>query len=231
MERLASVIGGGALAAYGLRRRGASGLALAALGAAVARRGVTGHCPVYQRLHVSTAHRYPGVEQRHGPNAVLDAHRAIRVERSVIIDRPRQELYDFWRDFENLPRVMRHLESVRVLDARLSHWKAAAPAGTSVQWEAEIYNEIPGELIAWRAFDTVVPNAGSVRFNDAPGGRGTEVHVVLEYDPPAGKLGALVARLFGESPDVQVREDLLRFKQVMEGAGASSSPIPPDEGA
>ena len=223
VERLVSAIGGGVLAAYGLRRRSGGGLALAALGVALARRGVTGHCPVYRGLHVSTTHDYPGVEQRHGPNAVLDAHRAIRVQRSVTIDRPRLELYQFWRNFENLPSVMRHLESVRVLDARLSRWRAAAPAGTTVEWEAELYNEIPGELIAWRSFDTMVPNAGSVRFADAPGGRGTEVHVLLEYDPPAGRLGALVARLFGEHPGTQVREDLRRFKQVMEAGEAPTS--------
>ncbi|TMC89174.1 MAG: SRPBCC family protein, partial [Chloroflexi bacterium] len=134
--------------------------------------------------------------------------------------------YRFWRNFENLPRFMEHLKSVTVIDNKHSHWVARAPAGTSVEWDAEIINERENELIAWRSVgDATIGNAGSVHFTPAPGGRGTEVKVVLEYDPPAGRAGVIMARLFGEEPDQQVREDLRHFKEIME-----AGEIPTTEG-
>jgi uncharacterized membrane protein len=221
-ERAVSLGGGAALLLAAARRRDASGALLALAGAALAYRGATGRCPMYQALGVSTSDDgHPHLVQQHGESAVLDASKAIRVEHAVTIARPREELYAFWRDLENLPRIMRHLESVTILDARRSRWKAKAPAGQSVEWDAVINNEEPNVRIGWKSEgNATVPNAGSVRFTDAAGGRGTEVHVTLEYDPPAGKLGQLVAKLFGEEPDVQVREDLQRFKAVMESAHA-----------
>jgi uncharacterized membrane protein len=127
-------------------------------------------------------------------------------------------VYQFWRNFENLPRFMDHLESVTVLDENRSHWVAKAPAGTRVEWDAVIHNEIQNELIAWRSLPKAdVNNAGSVHFNSAGDGA-TEVRVVLSYQPPAGKLGAVVAKLLGEEPSTQVDDDLRRFKQVMEAA-------------
>jgi uncharacterized membrane protein len=218
LERVASIVGGSALAIYGVRRKDAPGAVLALLGAALLHRGATGHCFVYEGLGVSTADDGAiQLRQQHGEAAVLDASKAIRVEHAVTIDLPAAELYRFWRNFENLPRIMRHLESVTVLDATRSRWKAKAPAGTSVEWDAVVHNEIPNQLIAWKSVDEAhIPNAGSVHFSDAPGGRGTEVRVVLEYQPPGGKVGQLVARLLGEEPDRQVREDLRGFKAVME---------------
>jgi uncharacterized membrane protein len=134
-----------------------------------------------------------------------------------VIDRRADELYAFWRDFENLPRFMEHLESVTVLTPQRSRWTARGPAGTRVSWEAEIHNEIPDQLIAWRSLPGAdAPNAGSVHFTPLAGGASTEVRVVLSYEPPAGRLGAAVAKLFGEEPHQQVDEDLRRFKQVME---------------
>ncbi|HKG92815.1 MAG TPA: SRPBCC family protein [Gemmatimonadaceae bacterium] len=217
-ERWISMIGGSMLALYGVRRRDVPGAAVAVLGAALVQRGVTGHCAVYGALGIDTAEEEGGfLEQKHGPAAVLDASKAVKVERTVTIDHPAADLYRFWRNLENLPAIMDHLESVTVLDERRSRWKARAPAGQSVEWEAEIINEIPGELLAWKSVnDATVPNAGSVHFRPAPGGRGTELKVVLEYQPPAGRLGALVAKMFGQEPDVQVREDLRRFKQTVE---------------
>jgi uncharacterized membrane protein len=142
--------------------------------------------------------------------------RGIEVRRAITVYRPQEEVYQFWRNFENLPRFMEHLESVRVLDDRRSHWKARAPAGTSVEWDAEIVEDRPYELIAWRALDnTDVPNAGSVQFVPAPKG-GTEVRVQLRYEAPGGRLAATIAKLFGEEPAIQVASDLRRFKQVME---------------
>jgi uncharacterized membrane protein len=141
----------------------------------------------------------------------------VHVTQALTIKRPRHEVYGFWRNFENLPRFMAHLGSVEVLDDKRSRWKAKAPAGTSVEWEAETVEDRPNELIAWRSVaDAAVPNSGSVRFKDAPGDRGTEILVELRYRPPGGKLGALIAKFFGEEPEQQVKGDLRRFKQVME---------------
>jgi uncharacterized membrane protein len=134
----------------------------------------------------------------------------------VLVNRPAHELYQFWRNFENLPRFMDHLESVTVIDENQSHWVAKAPAGTRVEWNAAIHNEIEDELIAWRSLPGAdVNNAGSVHFTPAGEGR-TEVRVVLSYEPPAGKMGAAIAKLLGEEPSQQVEDDLRRFKQVME---------------
>jgi uncharacterized membrane protein len=141
----------------------------------------------------------------------------IHVKQAVTINRPRNEVYGFWHNFENLPRFMAHLESVEVKPDGRSHWVASAPVGTDVEWDAETTEDHPNELIAWRALpDSGVPNSGSVQFRDAPGGRGTEVVVELRYQPPGGRLGAWIAKLFGEEPDQQVKSDLRRFKQVME---------------
>ena len=141
----------------------------------------------------------------------------IHVEQAVTIKRPRTEVYGFWHNFENLPRFMAHLESVEVTGDGRSHWTARAPAGTTVEWDAETVEDRPNELITWRSLpDASVPNSGSVRFVDAPGDRGTEVHVELRYQPPGGKLASWIAKLFGEEPEQQVKGDLRRFKQVME---------------
>jgi uncharacterized membrane protein len=145
------------------------------------------------------------------------SERGIHVTQAITINRPRNEVYGFWQNFENLPRFMAHLESVQVLDGKRSRWKAKAPAGATVEWEAETIEDRPNELIAWRSLpDATVPNSGSVWFKDAPGNRGTEVLVELTYEPPGGKVGALIAKLFGEEPEQQVKGDLRRFKQVME---------------
>jgi uncharacterized membrane protein len=141
----------------------------------------------------------------------------IRTKKSVTVGRPVDEVYAFWRDFENFPRFMRHLESVSVVDDRRSHWVAKAPAGKTVEWDAEITEDRPNEMISWRSLEGAdVYNAGTVRFQKAPGDRGTEVRVEFEYDPPFGKLGSKIATLFREEPGQQVRDDLRHFKQVLE---------------
>lgn len=140
-----------------------------------------------------------------------------RVTNSLIINRAPEELYQYWHDFENLPRFMRHLESVRVKGGGRSHWVAKAPAGTSVEWDAEITEDRPNELISWRSLEgSDVDNSGSVRFEPAPGNRGTIVKVEINYTPPMGVLGSLVAKLFGEEPGQQAQEALRCFKQLME---------------
>lgn len=227
-ERIGSVALGAALLAYGLKQRDAKGILAALVGGAFVQRGATGHCMVYDALGVSTGES-DAVLGRHragvtGAAATVNARKAVKVERSVTIARSRQELYAFWRDFTNLPQFMEHLESVRVDSPTRSHWKARAPAGSTVEWEAEIVNDVPDEIIAWKSVgDPDVANAGAVNFSDAPGDRGTIVKVTLDYEPPAGRLGALVARLFGEDPDRQVREDLRKFKQLMETGAITTS--------
>jgi uncharacterized membrane protein len=220
-ERWVSAVGGGALALYGLTRGSLGGIALALVGAALVQRGYSGHCNLYEAIGYSSS----GDEGlRNSENVSVPAERGIRVEKSLTINRPVGELYSYWRNFDNLPRFMNHLESVRQTGNSRSHWVAKAPAGTTVEWDAEIYNEKENELIAWRTLEgSQVSSAGSVRFEEAPGGRGTVVRVTLKYDPPGGKLGAFVARLFGENPEQQIDEDLGRFKQLMETGEVSTT--------
>ena len=150
----------------------------------------------------------------------------VRVEQVTTINKPVHEVYQFWRNFENLPRFMRHLESVEELGNRRSHWRAKGPAG-SVEWDAEMLQDREDEWIAWQSVEgSGVQNSGSVRFQPAPGARGTEVRVQLQYIPPAGTIGRTIAWLFGEEPEQQIHEDLHRFKQLMETGEISISDGP-----
>ncbi|MEV4278625.1 SRPBCC family protein [Actinoplanes xinjiangensis] len=136
---------------------------------------------------------------------------------TTTIRKPATEVYAFWRDLENLPTFMAHLEEVRTTGERTSRWTADAPFGKDVGWDAEIVDEVPGDRIAWRAIgDADVPNTGTVRFVPAPDGVSTEVHVALTYDIPGGTIGKAVARYFGEEPHQQLDDDLRRLKQVLE---------------
>jgi len=209
-ERWVSVAGGVGMVAYGLKTRGITGLILGGIGAALLYRGSSGHCPAYEQLGMSTSE-----DDRSA--APLDGHNSIKVEESIFIAADQVTLYSFWRDLTNLPRVMSHLKTVTQVDHKRSHWIAKAPAGMSVEWDAEIINEKENELIAWRSLEgSQVPNAGSVRFTKDGTGAGTNVKVTLMYHPPAGKLGGYVARLMGEEPAVQIAEDLKRFKMFAE---------------
>lgn len=141
----------------------------------------------------------------------------LRVSQSIAIDRPVEELYRFWRNLENLPQFMHHVESIKVIDGTRSHWKVKGPAGTHVEWDAEIVNERPNELIAWQSVAGAdVDHSGAVRFEPAHNRRSTVLHVDLRYDPPAGAGGAAIAKLFGKAPDQQIRQELRRFKQLLE---------------
>jgi uncharacterized membrane protein len=141
----------------------------------------------------------------------------VEVSKGITVRGVPEDVYAFWRDFQNLPRFMEHLESVQVLSDRRSRWKAKAPGGSTVEWEAEIVEDRPNELIGWRVVgDADVTHAGTLRFSPAPGGRGTEVRVDLRYDPPGGVIGTTIAKFFGEGPGQQVESDLRRFKQVIE---------------
>lgn len=209
-ERVASVVGGGVLALFGVAgSRGLGRVLLPLAGGLLAYRGLTGHCSVYSSLGIDTSEKAPATAVRAGAG--------VKVERAVTIGKPAEEVYRFWRKLDNLPQFMEHLKEVRVTDNTRSHWVAKAPLGMSAEWDAEIFNDEPNALIAWRSLPgSTVATAGSVRFVKAPAGRGTEVHVSLKYDPPGGKLGATLAWLMGESPEWQVRADLLRLKQLLE---------------
>jgi uncharacterized membrane protein len=186
------IAGGGALAVVGLTRRSWPGVAMAAAGGLL----IAG-----------------GVKQLRNQRPA-----GIHVERSFLINRPVEEVYSFWRNFENLPKFMRHLKSVTVNGDKESTWVARAPIAGSITWDAEIVDEQPNSFIVWRSKEgAMVPNNGSVLFERASDYHGgTKVTVVLNYEPPAGKLGSVFATMFGEDADQQVREDLRRFKQLME---------------
>lgn len=190
------------------------GLLLGGTGAAFVYRGLKGHCGLYQALGINTT----GRDRDQADRDARDYFRhGIHVEESITIDKPAAELFAKWRDFESLPKIMSHLKEVKVIDEQRSHWVAKAPLGMSVEWDARIINEEDGKLIAWQSeADAPVASAGSVRFLEDETGRGTTVKVVLDYLPPAGQLGSIVAKLFGEEPGMQVADDLSRFKQLME---------------
>jgi uncharacterized membrane protein len=212
-ERTISTVTGGALALAGLRMRSLPGLLMAALGGGLVYRGVSGHCPAYSALGIDTS--VPDDEDGASPEEYFE--RGIHVEQSMTVERTPWDLYAFWRNFENLAKFMKHVESVTVIDEKRSHWVVRAPAGAIVEWDAEIINDEPNALIAWRSLaNASVDNAGSVRFVPGPEGRGTEVRVVIDYIPPAGRLGNFIATLFGKNPSHQIREDLRRFKRLME---------------
>lgn len=211
VERWGAMMGGGALALYGLTHISLRGVVLALLGGGLVYRGLSvGDGHLLEALGIQTAKdSAPAMSIPHG--------RGIKVTRSSIIHRPPEELYDFWRNLENLPLFMDHLESVRVTEPLRSHWVAKAPAGMTVEWDAEIINDLPNELIGWRSIEgSEIPNAGSVHFDPMDQGRATKVTVVLKYDPPAGPVGDAFAKLFGEAPSQSVRADLRRLKEMME---------------
>ncbi len=150
-------------------------------------------------------------------SAADEIARGVHIETSIAINKSPEELYRFWRDFRNLPLFMKNLESVTESDNAHSHWTVKGIGNGRVEWDAEVYNEIENELIAWRTLEAAdVVNAGSVRFEKAPGGRGTFVRITVNYNPPAGKIGATVAQLFGSEPAQLIKEDLRRLKQMLE---------------
>ena len=207
-ERLVSAAAGALLIKFGLKHRGLLGLGTIIGGGSLVYRGYTGHCSVYNKLGMNST----------GPASGEKYFKSgIHVEGSVTVSKPAEELYTFWKNFENLPTFMDHLVSVTVKDAKTSSWVAKGPMGTQVKWDAEIINDEPGTLIAWRSLGGAqVDNAGSVRFVPATSGRGTEVRVSLDYVPPGRVFGKWVAKLFGEEPTQQIHHDLRRFKQLME---------------
>lgn len=217
VERWASIAAGAGLAAFGLSRLKSGGWLYAGVGALLLRRGVTAHCDLYDAIGVNTA----GVAD--DTRAALRGSRGVNVLESVTINQPIELLYRFWRNLENLPQFMRHLVSVEKVTDTISHWRAKGPAGSVVEWDAEIFNEIPNKLIAWRSLEGAdVVSAGSVNFDAEPGGRGTRVTVHLQYSPPGGKVGAAIAKVLGADAETEIRDDLRRFKQLVETGNVAS---------
>ena len=219
VERWASAVGGTLLVAHGLRRRTFGGLALAILGGSLVYRGFTGHCRAYQALEIDTSDKHPS-----GDNDRI--HQGVLVKHAVTINRPSAELYAFWRDVENAPRFMTSIEAVQKVGEKTSQWIASGPFGRTFSWQSEIINDEPGRLIAWKSLPGGdIAQAGSVRFEAAPVGRGTVVTLEWNFEPPAGTVGLTIAKLLGQDPAKVAREDLRRFKQLME-----AGEIPTTEG-
>lgn len=192
----ASLIGGGAMVLMGLRQRSLRGALMAVAGGGLA---------------------YKAATSEGGIQEALGVNKEIKVEKTVTINKPADELYRYWHNFEQLPTFMKHLKSVTVIDNKRSHWVANAPLDASVEWDADIIEDRENEFISWASVEGAdVDNSGFVRFKPAPGNRGTEVKVVIEYAPPGGALTAAIAKLFGEEPNQQIGDDLRRFKMLME---------------
>jgi uncharacterized membrane protein len=203
VERWGSLITGGALVLTGLSQRSLRGALLALAGGGLAYHGATGQKSLQDTV-----------------TEVIDpeAAKGIKVEKTVtIFNRSPEELYRFWRNFENLPQFMKHLKSITVISDRRSHWVASAPLGTTVEWDADIINDQENQLIGWASIEGAdIDHSGFVRFKPSTPEHGTEVKVVMEYNPPGGGITNAIAKLFGESPEQQIGDDLNRFKMLME---------------
>jgi uncharacterized membrane protein len=183
-----------------------------------------------ERARESDAPLSAAVHQRDVGHEAAEArgwHEAAIVGRTVTINKPRSELYAFWRDFRNLARFLENIERVDVGDDRRSHWVIKAPAGQTVEWDSQITEDVPDSVIAWESLDGGdIKNTGRIEFSDAAPGRGTLISAEIVYDPPGGDVGKLIAKLFQKEPKMQARRDLRRFKQLMETGEISTSAAP-----
>lgn len=202
LERMLSLIGGGALLLYGLRRS-LSHLMLMFGGGALMYRGLTGYCPAYQAIGVSTVHP--------------DTTPGILLEATITVNKPAAEVYGFWHQVDNHPRWMQHLDAVISLGDKRARWTARGPLPMPITWDADLIEARPHTLLAWRSLPgEVVDYMGTVRLRELPDGRGTEVQLRLEYAPPGGVAGVALAQLFKTLTVRQLKEDLRRFKQIIE---------------
>lgn len=202
-ERIVSAAVGLALMYFGLRKFSIPGLLAGAVGAALFERGASGYCPVN-----NLAQRGPAKKPVE----------SAEITKSLTINKPRAEVYQYWRKLENLPTFMQHLESVSQTDKKRSNWVAPIPGGVGkISWDAEIVEEVENEKLSWRSvLNAAVDNSGEVLFKDAPGDQGTEIYVIIKYLPPAGAIGSAAAKLFNPAFKQMVKEDLRRFKRLME---------------
>lgn len=214
-ERAASAVAGGALLAYGLKHGGVGGTLLSIVGGEMLFRGATGHCHVYDAVGFDTTDVPRGTTSSPFRRSSFLTGK-VHVTKALTINKSTAELYEFWRNFENLPIFMRHLESVTATDEQNSHWKAKAPLGQTVEWDAVVTSDIPNQRIGWKSLEgAFIPNSGVVEFLPTLN-RGTEVKVTMTYEAPGGKLGEWIAWALGEEPSIQIAEDLKRFKSLME---------------
>ena len=205
VERWVSLASATALMAYGFSRRTLPGFCLAVAATPLAFRGVSGTWPRFNDWGSDDT------------RVALSGSRGIHVRESIRLERPVAEVYRFWRNLENLPRFMTHLEGVTNLGNGRSHWEAKGPAHMKVEWDAEIINEVENKVLGWRSLPgSDIVTAGAVNFSTVRGGRSTQVSVHLQYEPPARRAGALVATLFGRNPASMIREDLRHLKQLLE---------------
>ena len=202
-ERWISGIAGFFFLSAGLQRKS---LLLSTLGGFLLYRGASGNCPVYSRLG------------RTSKNTMVRKTDAVNIRTTIVVNKPRQEVYDFWRRLENLPKFMKHLNSVTELDGKRSHWEASIPKGVGkISWDAEIVKEEDGTYLSWRSLaNATIENAGKVEFRDFMQHKGTEIDVTITYRPPAGQVGSGLAWLFNGVLEKMVREDVRNFKQYIE---------------
>lgn len=211
-ERVVSTVAGSGLIAYGLKHGGLTGTALSLLGGGMLLRGATGHSKLYDAIGIETARG--GFRKSPYGSSLLSGR--LHVKKSVTINKSPAEIYQFWRNFENLSQFMRHIEKITSLGANRSRWRASAPMGFTVEWDAEVTSDQVNERIGWQSLEgSDIVNSGVVEFRPTRN-RGTEVIVAMTYESPGGKAGALLAKLFGEEPGQQIEEDLRRFKRLME---------------
>ena len=214
IERMATLTTATAMVAYGLSRRNVPGVVLAVAATPLAYRAFSGDWPRFTNTPSSSQ----------DTRTALAGDRGVHVRDAISLEKPIDEVYRFWRRLENLPRFMSYLERVTEVDHQRSHWVARGPGGMRVEWDAEIINDVPNQVIAWRTLPGAdVMSAGSVNFDTVRNGRSTQVSVHLQYAPPGGRAGALAARLFGREPSQTVREDLRRLKQVLEAGEIARS--------
>lgn len=229
-DRWLSVVAGGLLAAYAAKRRSPFGMLVGIAGAGLLFRGITGTFQLRENAVVLPYGRRStdAVVDASDTRARLGGSGGLLVGEKVTIRRPIDEVYRFWRQLDNLPKFLGHLQSVTVKPDGTSHWVANGPAGMSVEWDARIINEVENKIIGWQSLDgSQIATAGSVNFRRS--GANTTVRVRFQYDPPAGKLGAAVAALFGEAPGRSVRDDLARLKSLLETGDVTAPRYSPSQ--
>jgi uncharacterized membrane protein len=221
VQRMLSATAGVISLVSGLSRRNWAGVALAMVGGGLLYRAISGYCPAFGAVGIDTSSDYrrarPNDTSRLGRRKVR-TDRATKMQRAIAINRPPNDLYQFWRSLDNLPRIMKHLDSVEVINDQMSHWVLKSMPGVpTIEWDAEIINDVKDQRIGWRSLQGAdVNNTGSVEFKPTDDGKRTWLTVTLQYEPPAGQLGTAIAKWFGEDPDTKLAQDLQRFKEQME---------------
>jgi len=222
-ERIVSMVGGAALLLYAVNRGSWPGLVAGVAGADLLYRGITGYCVIYDKMGMSTAYEQPttgrliaGRTANHKSSGAQSAT-GIHVHKAVTVNRPIEEVYDYWQNLDNLPNFMHHVQSVQRQGQSHSHWVVNVSPKLTLEWDAETTEARKNEVIGWRSLPgTTVENQGEVRFKPAPGQRGTEVHVTIAYQPPGGIIGETFARFIKGITEQQIKEDIRRFKHVLE---------------